>query len=159
MAAQPLFDISKIDLNQVDISSEEVGQINPQSGDMRHLDHVIWLEDNFEHSLGVKHVRHDEFWVEGHIPGRPLLPGVLMIEAAAQLCSIVHRSRPETDNNQFVGFTRCDEVAFRGQVVPGDTFYILVEEISHKPKRFISATQGIVNGSIVFEAKITGMVL
>lgn len=159
MAAQPLFDITKIDLNQVDVSAQEVGQINPQAGAMRHLDHVIWLADDFKYSLGVKHVRHDEFWVPVHIPGRPLLPGVLMIEAAAQLCSIVHRSRPETDKSQFVGFTRCDGVAFRGQVVPGDTLYLLVEEISHKPKRFISAAQGIVNGSVIFEAKITGMVL
>jgi 3-hydroxyacyl-[acyl-carrier-protein] dehydratase len=151
-----LFDISKIDLHQVAIPAERIGQINPQSGHMRQLDYLIWADPKFSTGLGVKDVRDDEFWVPGHIPGRPLYPGVLMIEAAAQLSSILFRHRGVEG---FIGFARCDEVAFRGQVVPGDRLYLLAKETEFKRRRFISANQGIVNGKLVFEATITGMVI
>jgi 3-hydroxymyristoyl/3-hydroxydecanoyl-(acyl carrier protein) dehydratase len=59
----------------------------------------------------------------------------------------------------FLGFLRCENASFRGQVVPGDTFVILVNEIEATPRRFISNVQGIVNGKLVFEAKITGMAI
>ena len=159
MAASPLFDLAKLDLTQVAVSSQRVGEINPHAGHMRQLDHVIWLTDDFRNAVGVKHFRDDEFWVPGHVPGRPLFPGVLMIEAAAQLCSLTQRLRPDIHADMFIGFTRCDDVVFRGQVVPGDTLYLLAKLLSHRPRRFTSAAQGIVNGSLVFEATITGMVM
>jgi 3-hydroxyacyl-[acyl-carrier-protein] dehydratase len=157
LASEPLLDLSTIDLSQVAVSPEEVGRINPQCGDMRQLDHVIQLDKETGLSLGVKHVTDQEFWVPLHIPGRPLMPGVLMIEAAAQLASIQYHMR--TNENRFVGFTRCDETVFRGQVVPGDTLYLISEEVTFKRRRFVTRAQGIVNDKLVFESKITGMVL
>jgi 3-hydroxyacyl-[acyl-carrier-protein] dehydratase len=152
-----LFDIAGIDRDVIAVSAEEVGQINPQCGEMRHLDHVIWINDDRSRIFGIKQVREDEFWVPVHIPGRPLLPGVLMIEAAAQVSSVLYHKKVEQPS--FVGFTRCDEVVFRGQVVPGDSLYLLAEEVSFKPRRFICRAQGVVNDKLVFEGKITGMVL
>lgn len=157
MAGAPLFDISSLDLAQVAVSREEVGRLNPQCGDMRQLDHVIWLNSDYTEGLGVKHVRPDEFWVTGHIPGRPLLPGVLMIEAGAQLCSIIHKKK--TNKLAFLGFVRCDDIAFRGQVVPGDTLYLLGKEDKIGARRFVSKVQGVVNDRLVFEGVITGMVV
>jgi 3-hydroxyacyl-[acyl-carrier-protein] dehydratase len=155
--SQLLFDISGIDLSSVLVSAEEVGRLNPQCGDMRHLDHVIWANHDNSEILGVKHVRLDEFWVPGHVPGRPLLPGVIMIEAAAQLCSIQYKRK--TGKLAFLGFTRCDNVVFRGQVVPGDILYLLGKEIETGARRMISDVQGVVHGKMVFEARITGMVI
>lgn len=152
-----LFDISNIDLNQVAVSREKVGEYNPQCGDMRQLDHVIWLNEDASAAVGLKTVRENEFWVPGHIPGRPLLPGVLMIEAAAQLSSVLYRCRFR--EGRFIGFTRCDDVAFRGQVVPGDDLYLLAKEVEFRPRKFTCAAQGLVRGSIVFEATVTGMVM
>jgi 3-hydroxyacyl-[acyl-carrier-protein] dehydratase len=157
VASAPLIDLSSIDLTQVAVTPETVGTMNPQCGGMRQLDHVISVDNDTGEIVGVKHVAEDEFWVPLHIPGRPLMPGVLMIEAGAQLSSIFFRMR--THEKRFLGFTRCDNVVFRGQVVPGDTLYLLVVEQSLSPRRFVSQAQGIVNGSLVFEAKITGMVL
>jgi 3-hydroxyacyl-[acyl-carrier-protein] dehydratase len=151
-----LYDISNIDVDQVAVSAEEVGRINPQCGPMRQLDHVIWIHDDRSGGLGVKRVLEDEFWVEGHVPGRPLMPGVLMIEAAAQLSSVIYRLKYKEE--RFIGFTRCDEVAFRGQVKPGDTLYLLAKEVLFRPRRFVCAAQAVVDGSIVFEGRITGMV-
>lgn len=152
-----LFPIDQIDLTGVAKTAEQVGQINPQCGDMRQLEYVIWMTENASQGLGVKHVRDDEFWVPGHIPGRPLMPGVLMIEAAAQLSSVLYHCK--VDERRFVGFTRCNNVAFRGQVEPGDTMYLLAKEVSFKKRRFICDTQAVVGDKLVFEGQITGMVL
>ncbi len=157
MPATLLFDVSSIDLNAIALSPDQVGQINPQCGDMRQLDHVIWINDSASEIIGVKQVRDDEFWVDGHIPGRPLLPGVLMIEAAAQLSSVLYRQR--TVEERFIGFTRCDNTVFRGQVVPGDTLHLLAKEIEFRPRRLICACQGVVDDNLVLETQITGMVL
>ncbi len=157
MAAEIFIDLSTIDLRGEVVSAEQVGQLNPQCGPMRQLDRVIWLSEDTLFGLGVKHVRHDEFWVPYHIPGRPLMPGVLMIEAAAQLCSVMRAIR--YGDGKFLGFARCDDVAFRGQVVPGDTLYLLGKELSCRQRRHVSAAQGVVDGKLVFEATITGLVM
>ncbi|MSR19326.1 MAG: beta-hydroxyacyl-ACP dehydratase, partial [Phycisphaerales bacterium] len=128
----------------------EIDALVLQVGAMRQLDEVIWIGEMGMSGVGRKFVREDEFWVPCHIPGRPLYPGVLMIEAAAQLCSFLMTGSGRIKG--FLGFTRCDEAVFRGQVVPGDTFIIIAKEISFKPRRFISKTQGLVNGKLVFEA-------
>jgi 3-hydroxyacyl-[acyl-carrier-protein] dehydratase len=157
LAQSPLFDISNIDMSRVAVSFEDVGRINPQCGHMRQLDHVIWIAEDGSAGLGVKNVRPDEFWVTGHIPGRPIMPGVLIIEAAAQLSSVLYRRK--AGEARFIGFTRCDHVAFRGQVLPGDTLYLLAQEESFRARRFVSQTQAMVNGALVFEGEITGMVM
>lgn len=159
VAAPPLFDITRMDLTKVAASTEGVEQVNPHRGPMRMLDRVIWFNDESTIGLGVKEIRDDEFWVEGHVPGRPLLPGVLMIEAVAQLCSFLQGRKPQADKSRFIGFIRCDDVVFRGQVVPGDTLYLLAEEIECRRQRFTSKTQAFVNDRLVFEATISGMVI
>jgi 3-hydroxyacyl-[acyl-carrier-protein] dehydratase len=155
MATEQLFDISDIDLDAVFLDAEGVGKKNPQRGDMRHLDHVIHIDDAASMAVGVKQARDDEFWVPGHIPGRPLLPAVLMIEAAAQLSSILYQYR--TEESAFLGFTRCDNAVFRGHVVPGDTLILLAKEHKFQRRRFACDAQGLVDGKIVFEVRITGM--
>ncbi len=157
MPTVPIVDLSTIDLNAVAADAAAVGRANPQAGDMRMLDHMVWISPDGSRGLGVRFVRHDEFWIPGHIPGRPLLPGVLMIEAGAQLASFMQKNKYHREG--FLGFTRCDDTAFRGQVQPGDTLYLLGQEVESTARRFISRVQGIVNGKIVFESTVTGMIM
>src|SRR4029450_10814979 len=82
-----LFDIAGIDLNQVLFDSSRIREYNAQRGDMEQLDGIVWVNPETDRIIGFKDIRADEFWVTGHIPGRPLFPGVLMIEAGAQLAS------------------------------------------------------------------------
>ena len=74
MPPQLLYDISGIDLDNVIHGPEDIRAVNPQRGDMEHLDGIVHVGDKGD-IIGFKDVRDDEFWVEGHIPGRPLLPG------------------------------------------------------------------------------------
>jgi 3-hydroxyacyl-[acyl-carrier-protein] dehydratase len=153
----PLVDLSTIDLTAVAADAATVGRFNPQAGDMRMLDHIVWVSSDGGRGLGVRFIRHDEFWIPGHIPGRPLLPGVLMIEAGAQLASFMQKNKYNREG--FLGFTRCDDTVFRGQVVPGDTLYLAGQEVESTARRFISRVQGLVNGKIVFESTVTGMIM
>ena len=85
MPPKLLVDLTQIDLDQVTISIEEIREVNAQRYEMEQLLGIITHRPDEGYVVGFKDVRDDEFWVRGHIPGRPLLPGVLMIEAAAQL--------------------------------------------------------------------------
>ena len=157
MAVEPIIDISTIDLSNVAISRDGVGEINPQTGDMRQLDYISYVSEDNSIAAGVKEVKNDEFWVSGHIPGRPIYPGVLMIEAAAQLSSILYHLNAEV--TRFMGFTRCDNCSFRDQVVPGDTLALVSTIRKFQRRRFVCDAQGFVDGNFIFEAKITGMMM
>ena len=81
------YDPSKLDLEQVLVDQEGIRRVNPQRFEMEQLTAIVHL-DNEQHLIaGYKDVRPDEFWTRGHMPGYPLLPGVLMCEAAAQLAA------------------------------------------------------------------------
>ena len=158
MAIEPLIDLSKIDLANIVITPEKIGELNPQAGDMRHLDYVAHVSDDKLTAVGIKKVKEDEFWVAGHIPGRPLYPGVLMIEAAAQISSILYHLNSE-EKQLFMGFTRCDNCSFRGQVVPDDTLALVSIIRKFQRRRFVCDAQGYVDGKFIFEVQITGMMM
>ena len=106
--------------------------------------------------MGYKDVTENEFWIRGHIPGRPLMPGVIMIEAAAQLASFFVKIL-RTDDDRFIGFGGIEDTKFRGTVSPGCRLYIVEKLLENRPRRFKSAVQGYVNGQMVFETTIIGM--
>lgn len=157
VASDLILDLSSMDLTQICEGPDELNRYLPQVGHMRMCDGIVWHNDIYDRGVGIKHVRHDEFWVEGHIPGRPLMPGVLMIEAAAQMASYLNTKSGRVQG--FLGFTRCDEVSFRGQVVPGDRLFLLAVLLDYNRRRFVSHCQAVVNGKLVFDGKITGMTL
>lgn len=92
-----------------------------------------------------------------HVPGRPLFPGVLMIETAAQLCSYLTHTLHTGD--PFVGLTGVDNVKYRGTVEPPCRFVVVGKLLKASSRRTRTAMQGFVDGAMVFEAVITGMVV
>ena len=154
MAPIFLFDLSSIDLNRVEIPLDGIRKILPHRYEMEMLSGIIYYGDG-NTVVGFKDITPDDFWVRGHIPGRPLMPGVMMIEAAAQLCAYTAmRRRPEMG---FMGFARCDDVIFRGTVQPPARLYLIAQMLELNRRRAIGKCQGIHNGTLVFEATITGM--
>jgi 3-hydroxyacyl-[acyl-carrier-protein] dehydratase len=155
MPPQTLYDISNIDLNRIVYDQEEIRRCIPQRGDMEMLDAIVHAKPEQGEIIGYKDVRDNEFWVEGHIPGRPLFPGVLMVEAGAQLASFY--CRKFLDIKGFIGFGGVDNVKFRGQVVPGQRLYIVGLKLWYRHHRICCDVQGLVDGARVFEAQITGV--
>jgi 3-hydroxyacyl-[acyl-carrier-protein] dehydratase len=154
MPPQLLFDLSSIDLNEVAYDQQAIRQCNPQRGDMEHLNGIVYADPSKGRIVGFKDVRSDEFWVAGHIPGRPLLPGVLMIEAGAQLASFY--TRKFVGWKGFIGFGGLENCKFRQQVPPGVRMYLLGQKIWERHHLICCNVQGLVNGSIAFEASIIG---
>lgn len=158
MPPQTLFDISAVDTQKIVITRDEIYQVNPHRYEFALLHgfcHVNW--DAME-MAAVMDLTQEDFWVRGHIPGRPLLPGVLMIEAAAQMVSYFTKVHAKEPN--FVGFGAVDDVKFRGQVVPGDRMLLLGKMTELRPhRRAVAQTQGFVDGKMVFEGTITGVMM
>jgi 3-hydroxyacyl-[acyl-carrier-protein] dehydratase len=100
-------------------------------------------------------VRNDEFWCAGHIPNRPLLPGVLMIETGAQLASWYTRKFLKWEG--FIGFGGVEDCRFRAQIIPPSRLFILAELIWTRHGRICCKQQGVVDGNMVFEATIIGV--
>ena len=154
MPPQFLYDLSGIDLDRILYDQEEIRRCNPQRGDMEQLHAIVYAMPDIGRIIGYKDVRADEFWVEGHIPGRPLMPGVLMIEAGAQLASFY--TRKFVGWKGFIGFGGADEIRFRQPVVPGSRLYIVGQKMWERHHRIQCKIQGLVAGSIVFESTIVG---
>jgi 3-hydroxyacyl-[acyl-carrier-protein] dehydratase len=155
MPPQPVLDLSKIDLNKILIDKAGIRTFNPQRYEMEQLDGIVHLDTDQGIAVGFKDVREDEFWVRGHIPGRPLLPGVIMIEAAAQLASFYTKYALKYEG--FFGFGGVDEVKFRGTVIPPAKLILVGRALEVRPRRSVCYIQGYLEDKMVFEAKITGM--
>ncbi len=156
MPRDMLVDLTDVDVENVAFPIEAVRLMNPQRFEMEQLSFIAALELEDGWSVGVRKLAMDEWWCRGHIPGRPIFPGVLMIEAAAQLCSFhYHKAAPEDE--RFFGFGGVDSVKFRGEVRPGDTLVILARMVEMRSRRAVFDTQAVVRGQVVFEGRITGM--
>ena len=119
------------------------------------LDGIVHLDLDQNLAVGLREVHEDEFWVSGHIPGRPLFPGILMLETAAQMASFLSGLvRPD---DRFQGFGGLDGVKFRAAVSPPATMHIIEKLVEVRPRRTICDAQGYVDNRLVFEARITGM--
>jgi 3-hydroxyacyl-[acyl-carrier-protein] dehydratase len=151
-----LFDLAQIDLTAEPIFDKEaIGKENPQRFEMQQVDGILWYDKEKFLILGYKDVRADEFWVRGHIPGRPLMPGVIMIEAAAQLLSFFVKRIYEVEG--FIGFTGIDSAKFRSVVEPGQRLYLLGNLTKITTRKYSADIQGVVDGTMVFETTVSGM--
>ena len=152
-----LYDINSIDLARVQISGEAIRKVIPQRFEFEQLDSIAYFNPAEEIAIGVRALDKDEFWTRGHMPGRPVFPGVLMLEAAAQLCSFYTCSVEGTE--RVFGFGGADDVRFRRMLVPGDTLHLLAKPERISTRRSLFLTQGVVDGRLAFEASILGIAL
>ncbi|MCH9021760.1 MAG: beta-hydroxyacyl-ACP dehydratase [Planctomycetes bacterium] len=150
-----LVDLTAMDLDKIVFDRSEIERVNPQRHEMRQLDRIVYFDPKGGVIVGYKEITLEEFWIPGHIPDRPIMPGVIMIEAAAQLVSFA--SKKINDYDRFIGFGGIESAKFRGTVPPGCRLYLAGRLIENRPRRVIFDTQGIVDGRMVFEARIIGM--
>jgi 3-hydroxyacyl-[acyl-carrier-protein] dehydratase len=152
------FDLAKLDFSHVLADREAIRKVNPQRFDMEQLDAVVYVDPHAQIIVGYKDVRPDEFWVRGHMPDYPLLPGVLMCEASAQLCCYYSTTQGIV-HGDFLGFGGLENVRFRSQVRPGDRLVLVGKGMKFHRRQIVFNVQGFVAGTMVFHADIIGMPL
>lgn len=120
----------------------------------------IFDMDRDESAVGIKSVTINEPFFQGHFPGFPVMPGVLIIEGLAQtagaLCS---HSRGESRTPQLVYFMGIDRAKFRKPVVPGDQLHFHVRKIRSRGRAWRFFGEAKVNGQVVAEAEISAMIV
>ncbi|MCB1064266.1 MAG: beta-hydroxyacyl-ACP dehydratase [Verrucomicrobiae bacterium] len=159
MASAPILDLATLNLEETAVSKEEILNVNAQRDEFEQLDRLISLDLEQGLAVGIKAQTPDEFWTRGHIPGRPLMPGVLMIEMAAQVSSVIYHLKFNTAGKKFFGFGGVNNVKFRGSVEPGSDFIMVVRAKALRSRMAVFEAQGFVDGKMVFEGEVTGLVL
>lgn len=158
MPPPALIEPSHFDPPRLLVGQDGVRDFNPQRFEMEHLTGILLIDEPKKLIVGYKDVRDDEFWVRGHMPGYPLLPGILMCESAAQLCSYFCKHIHLTDG-AFLGFGGMENVRFRGQVKPGQRLIVAAHALKLNRRQTTFETQGFVDGNMVFHAQIIGVAI
>lgn len=106
-----------------------------------------------ESIVGLKNVTINEPFFQGHFPGEPIMPGVLILECMAQVGAILaYLSEREKFGGQLVYFAGLDEVRFRRKVTPGDQLIIKTEIVKRKGKVYKLASKAFVDEQLAAEA-------
>lgn len=113
---------------------EEIQKLLPHRYPFALVDRIIDYVPG-KSAVGIKNVTFNEPQFQGHFPGNPIMPGVLIVEAMAQVGGIVLTQLPELEGGLFL-FAGIDKVRFRRQVVPGDQLVMTVELLWVKQRRF-----------------------
>jgi 3-hydroxyacyl-[acyl-carrier-protein] dehydratase len=153
---EDLVDLAEVDPRRHLLGPEEIRTWNPQRHEMEQLSAILSIDKERRTIVGMREVREDEWWTRGHVPGRPILPGVLMLEAAAQLGNI-YLNYPDT--RALWGFGAILGVRFRGMVVPGDTLILAGRLLERRARASKFEFQGFVGRRRVVEGTVLGLLL
>jgi UDP-3-O-[3-hydroxymyristoyl] N-acetylglucosamine deacetylase/3-hydroxyacyl-[acyl-carrier-protein] dehydratase len=109
--------------------------------------------------VGIKNVTINEPFFQGHFPGHPVMPGVLLIEAMAQVGGLLLMGAVENPENKVVYFMSLDNVKFRRPVVPGDQVRFEVDMLQFKGKRCRMQGAGYVDEKKVVEGEMMAQIM
>ncbi len=154
-----IIDLSLLNNDRQVADLEAIRQYNPQRHEMEHLTGILYEDVETLTCAGYKEVRHDEFWCRGHMPGMPVMPGVIQLEAVAQLSSFFAQKH-DLLGAEMVGFGGVDSARFRDVVVPGDRLILMIRLTKARRGRMIVADfQGVVGEKLVVDGVIRGIPL
>jgi 3-hydroxyacyl-[acyl-carrier-protein] dehydratase len=139
------------------IEIKEIMQILPHAYPFLLVDRIIEVDPG-KRIVGIKNVTYNEPFFPGHFPGRPIMPGVLIVEAMAQTAGIlVFSSLPQEQFKSPVYFLGIDNVRFRKTVVPGDQLRLELEITKHRQSIWGFKGKALVDGKVVAEAELLAM--
>lgn len=158
--ARALVDLSTLDLSNDVMTEEEIRAIVPHTHEFQMIDGVCHLDVEAGLIVGYKDWDDDPWWARGHIPGRPLMPGVLMIEGCAQISTILIKKREGWPEESFIGLGGLNDVRFRGQVVPPcRVHFVSVADARTGRKIAKYPVQCFLDGKMVMQMELMGVQL
>lgn len=135
------------------LGKEEIEKIIPQRDPFLMIDEVEEYKPG-ESCLAYKKVRQEEYYFQGHFPGNPIMPGVLMVEALAQTGAVAILSLEENKGKNAL-FGGIDKLKFKKQVVPGDCLKLEVKIIKKKGPIGVGEALATVDGKVAVKGELT----
>jgi beta-hydroxyacyl-ACP dehydratase FabZ len=132
----------------------EILKILPQRFPFLLVDRILET-DGLTHMVGLKNVTINEPFFQGHFPEHPVMPGVLLVEALAQVGIILLLNGDQSRNSKLVYFSGIDKCRFRQPVVPGDQLRIEVRVLKRRNRYFKMMGQALVDGNVAVEAELS----
>jgi 3-hydroxyacyl-[acyl-carrier-protein] dehydratase len=135
------------------LAISEIKEILPHRYPFLLVDRIIEVEEGVR-AVGIKNVTANEEFFNGHFPEYPVMPGVLIVEALAQVCGVIMLSKDENKGKLGL-FAGIDNCRFKKQVVPGDQLKLEVEITRARGSFAKARATATVDGEIACEADIT----
>ena len=152
-------DLTAYDFEHPIAGIEELRAVNPHRFEFEMLTGIVHLDPVKHLIVGFKDMKADDFWTRGHMPGFPLFPGVLMCEAAAQMCGYYYVAQKVGDAGVLMGLAGIDEARFIRQVRPGERLVMVGTGVKVHRRLTRFRIVGQVGNEKAFEAVITGVPL
>lgn len=137
-----------------DIDIVEILKVLPHRYPFVMVDRILSLDMDNE-VVGLKNVTINEPYFQGHFPGKPVMPGVLILEGLAQVGGIMaYYSNPEAIGKKLLFFAGIDKARFRKPVVPGDQLIFTLQLVKKKRSVMVMSAQAKVDGNVVAQAEL-----
>jgi 3-hydroxyacyl-[acyl-carrier-protein] dehydratase len=157
MPAPPFVELSKLNYEKPQFDLQEIRRVNPQRHEMEQLSAILMIDESQNLAVGYKDVTKEEFWITGHMPGFPLMPGVILCECAAQLAGFYAR-KYNLLGGDYLGFGGMDNVRFRHPVFPGCRLLLMAKVTKiRKHRRAEYDFRGFINDRMVFSGSMIGV--
>src|SRR5947208_12934851 len=142
-----------------EISMTRIMEMIPHRHPFLMIDKVVDVVAN-QRAIGIKDLSQNEYYFQGHFPARPVMPGVLIIEAMAQTAAVlvVHTLGPESEG-KLVYFMSVDNARFRRPVMPGDCMRVRVTKQRHRGNVWRFEGRAEVRGQLMAEAVFAAMIM
>jgi beta-hydroxyacyl-ACP dehydratase FabZ len=142
------------------IEIQEIMETLPHRYPFLLIDKIVEMELG-KRVVGIKNVTMNEPFFQGHFPGHPIMPGVLILEAMAQAGGVLAMKSVPQDQlkNKVIYFMSIDKAKFRKPVIPGDQLRLEIDVIKERSNIRSLKAQALVSGVVVAEAELTAMIV
>jgi len=157
MPPQTFFDFDSLNFDQPLCDLDAIRRVNPQRFEMEQLTAIVHVDTENHGIVGYKDVSDHEFWARGHMPDFPLMPGVMLCEAAAQLAGYYAR-KYNLLGGDYLGFGGMNDVRFRAPVYPNCRLVLMARVLKVRAGRLAQFEfQGFVDRKMVFSGEMIGV--